>query len=149
MLKRGQGAIVNMSSIAGLKEGSPIIGIAYYASKHGVIGQTKAAANEYATQGLRINAVYPAVIETPMVEPEFSHNEKLTAKMIASTSDAVVRATGRGRCRDAMAMFRRRILCYRSCPYSRWWCTDMNVLSFPRAAWECTSSAPRRVAGRD
>ena len=55
MLKRGHGAIVNMSSVAGLIGGR--VGVAYYASKHGVIGATKAAALEYATQGLRINAV--------------------------------------------------------------------------------------------
>jgi len=83
MLKRGQGGIVNMSSVFGLKGGPLIAGVAYYASKHGVIGLTKAAANEYATQGLRINAVCPAVIETPMVEKELSRNEKLTARMTA------------------------------------------------------------------
>jgi len=83
MLKRGQGAIVNMSSVFGLKGGPLAVGVAYYASKHGVIGLTKAAANEYATQGLRINAVCPAVIETPMVEQELSRDEKLTAKITA------------------------------------------------------------------
>lgn len=83
ILKHGQGAIVNMSSVAGLKGGPARIGVAYYASKHGVVGLTKAAANEYATQGLRINVVCPGVIETPMVEPVLSQNEKLTAKMIA------------------------------------------------------------------
>ncbi|WP_133511452.1 SDR family oxidoreductase [Candidatus Thiosymbion oneisti] len=83
MLKRGQGAIVNMSSVFGLKGGPLVAGVAYYASKHGVIGLTKAAANEYATQGLRINAVCPGAIETPMVAEELSQNEKLTAQMTA------------------------------------------------------------------
>ncbi len=81
MLERGQGAIVNMSSVAGLIGGR--VGIAYYASKHGVIGATKAAAMEYATQGLRINAVCPAVIETPMVARAFSADEELTEQMKA------------------------------------------------------------------
>ncbi len=78
MLKRGQGAIVNMSSVAGLIGGR--VGVAYYASKHGVIGATKAAAIEYATQGLRINAVCPAIIETPMVERAFSANEEVAER---------------------------------------------------------------------
>ena len=63
----GEGyAIVNCSSIGGL------IGMpgraAYHASKHGLMGLTKCAALEYATRGIRINAVCPATIETPMVE---------------------------------------------------------------------------------
>ena len=51
-----------MSSVAGLVGGR--VGVAYYASKHGVVGMTKAAALEYADKGIRINAVAPAVIKT-------------------------------------------------------------------------------------
>ena len=65
-----RGVIVNMSSVAGFGGGS--IGAAYTASKHGVIGLTKAAASQYAAQGVRINAVAPAVIETPMGERGFT-----------------------------------------------------------------------------
>lgn len=66
MLASGGGAIVNMSSMAG-QVGGPG-GIAYYASKHGVIGCTKAAALEHAAKGIRINAVCPAVIKTAMAD---------------------------------------------------------------------------------
>lgn len=68
MLKNGGGSVVNCSSTAGIR-GAQFFG-AYCAAKHGVVGMTKAAGLEYASKGVRVNAVCPGMIETPMTSSE-------------------------------------------------------------------------------
>jgi len=81
ILRQGGGAVVNTSSGAGVIgiKGSP----AYTAAKHGVIGLTRAAALDYAAQGVRVNAVCPGYIDTPMMGRFTGGTAEGRAKVIA------------------------------------------------------------------
>ena len=88
MLKQGRGAIVNMSSIAGL--GAAPNSSPYVASKHGVIGITRAAAVEYTKAGIRVNAVCPGITVTPLVE-RLSGGDPRTNKSMLSAQEPIGR----------------------------------------------------------
>src|SRR5438874_2252399 len=80
MLRNGGGAIVNCSSLGGVV-GNPGLA-AYHAAKHGVIGLTRTAALEYATRGIRINAVCPGAIDTPMAQSLTGGDPKVLAELV-------------------------------------------------------------------
>ena len=79
MVRQGGGAIVNCSSVGGFT-GNPGIP-SYIASKHGVIGLTRTAALEYATKGIRVNAVCPGTIDTQIARDVVGGNEEAYEEM--------------------------------------------------------------------
>lgn len=81
MLKHGGGSIVNMASVLGAV-GFPG-SVAYTAAKHGVIGLTQVAALEYGAQGVRVNAIGPGFIETPMVS-KLTEDASVQAMLVAA-----------------------------------------------------------------
>lgn len=95
MLKSGGGAIVNTSSVNGLIGNPSQPG--YTASKHGVVGLTRSAALRYAKEGIRVNAVCPGVVDTPMVEavakvPQYREAiEKMTPMGRMATPEEIAR----------------------------------------------------------
>jgi NAD(P)-dependent dehydrogenase (short-subunit alcohol dehydrogenase family) len=76
MVAQGGGAIVNTSSGAGVvaAPGQP----QYTAAKHGVLGLTKAAAQEYARAGIRVNAILPGMTDTPMMQDYLAEHSSMT-----------------------------------------------------------------------
>lgn len=82
MLKQGSGVIVNTASIMGLTGAIRVP--AYTAAKHGVVGLTRAAALEYGRHGIRINAVCPAPIYTPLLMSGFANRPDIEQRYIRS-----------------------------------------------------------------
>ncbi len=93
MLRQGEGVIVNIASAAALK-GHPN-NIGYCATKHAIVGMTKTAAIEYATRNIRVNALCPSAIETPMLMDgrlNLRNNPELREKF---TNDQAMKRMGR------------------------------------------------------
>jgi 3-oxoacyl-[acyl-carrier protein] reductase len=80
MLANGKGVIINIASGAGLRGGGG--GIAYTTSKHGVVGFTRQLAAAYGNQGIRVNAIAPGAIDTPMIADSIE-TDKLKAALAA------------------------------------------------------------------
>ncbi|MEU6311930.1 SDR family NAD(P)-dependent oxidoreductase [Streptomyces sp. NPDC047014] len=82
MLTHGHGTIVNTSSTAGLV--ATPVSAPYIASKHAIIGLTKAAANEYAQHNIRINAIAPGTTHTPMTTPWLNNNPHIKHTLLTN-----------------------------------------------------------------
>lgn len=85
MVEKQQGIIINMASIAGLISGGG--GVAYTASKHAIVGFTKQLSYDYIKQGIRVNAIAPGAIQTPMNAADFKGDGEM-AKWVAKETPA-------------------------------------------------------------
>jgi NAD(P)-dependent dehydrogenase (short-subunit alcohol dehydrogenase family) len=95
MVERKWGRIVNVASMAGL-EGAPYI-IAYTASKHALVGLTRAAAAEVDKHGVTVNAVCPGYVETPMTEATIENIVRKTGKSVEEARAAILATMPGGR----------------------------------------------------
>jgi NAD(P)-dependent dehydrogenase (short-subunit alcohol dehydrogenase family) len=119
MLQQGGGTIINTASVAGLIGAHSMP--AYAASKHAVVGLTRTAAVEYARKGIRVNAVCPAVIRTPMVERAIEHLPQLEHGAIQNNPSRRLGDAPRSSRGRPLARLRRRLLHHRGHPDGGRW----------------------------
>jgi 3-oxoacyl-[acyl-carrier protein] reductase len=86
MLERGSGCIIVTASVAGMVAGGG--GVAYTASKHGVIGLMRQLSYDYAAKGIRVNAICPGVVQTGMTQPLFDDPDSVMYEFIPAIPSA-------------------------------------------------------------
>ena len=115
-LENGGGAIVNMASTAGVQ--AHPMRTAYSASKHGIVGLTRSAAVEYATRGIRVNAVVPGPIRTAS---SISVPDEVLFEDCRQDSDGAHGHARRSRRRCRVASLRRGLIRHGICLRDQWW----------------------------
>ncbi len=121
MAARGRGAVVNVSSLAGRSK-SALGGLAYTASKAGLLGLTRHLAFDYGPRGVRMNAICPGGVDTPMIRSASAVGEgaagrrdrrdarRAFAALQALDADQAAVVSGRTGCRDRVSRVGRRVL---------------------------------------
>ena len=111
MLKQGWGRVINIASVAGLTGARYIT--AYAASKHAVIGFTRALADEVAARGVTVNAICPGFVDTPMVQQSLANIQKTTGRSAEEALAALTGHTPQARLIEAEEVaFATRFLCH-------------------------------------
>lgn len=111
MLKQGWGRVINIASVAGLTGARYIT--AYAASKHAVIGFTRALADEVAARGVTVNAICPGFVDTPMVQQSLANIQKTTGRSAQQALEALTGHTPQQRLIDAEEVaYATRFLCH-------------------------------------
>jgi len=95
MLEQGWGRIINVSSVAGLSAQKYLS--AYAATKHAVIGMTRALADEVATKGVTVNAICPGFVDTPMIQKSVENIMQTTGRSRESAMEAMTGTNPQGR----------------------------------------------------